>query len=182
MPDSYPKRRNFNSYQTTIIIDSFSCIFFLRYVLFYQFYAEISTFFIKKCLVGLLSKTSWHYAQVPHTHLGIRRKYPERVKPTENLVWYARKELLRKWRCQTLIIILCRTCQKQKFCHLYTYKFPKYHLPLCFNFDFLLSSAFCLISLQPGLPRTLLSQSETSCPQSILCTLQNICFSLHVLS
>ena len=46
----------FNSHRTTII-DSFSCILFLYfklgYALFYQFYAEISTFSIKKCLVQL---------------------------------------------------------------------------------------------------------------------------------
>ena len=48
-PSSYPSDGIFNLHQRTIM-DSFSCILFLRqlhleYVLFYQFYVKITTFF-----------------------------------------------------------------------------------------------------------------------------------------
>ena len=65
-------------------------VFKLGYVLFYQFYGEISIFSIKKCLVRLQPMTSWHHAGGRLTPPGIRRKYPERVKIAENLVGHAR--------------------------------------------------------------------------------------------
>ena len=63
-------------------------------VSFYQFYAEISTFSIKKCLVRLLSMMPRRHARGRLTPPGIRWKYAELVKIAKNLVGYARKEFL----------------------------------------------------------------------------------------
>ena len=100
MPNSYPEWRNFNSHRT-IIIDSFflytcpsTIVFKLESALFYQFYAEISIFSIKKCSVRLLSTKSWSHARGRLTLPCIRRKYPERVKIAENRVGYARNSFL----------------------------------------------------------------------------------------
>ena len=99
-PNSYPEWRNFNSHRT-IIIDSFflytrpsTIVFKLESALFYQFYAEISIFSIKKCSVRLLSTKSWSHARGRLTLPCIRRKYPERVKIAENRVGYARNSFL----------------------------------------------------------------------------------------
>ena len=88
----------FSSHRTTSI-DSFSCtlpstiVFKLGYALFYQFYAEISTFSIKKCSIRSTSTTTFRrHARGRLTPPGIRRKYPERVKIAENLVEYARNK------------------------------------------------------------------------------------------
>ena len=65
IPNSYPSDGIFNLHRRTIM-DSFSCILFLRqlhkirleYVLFYQFYAKITIYFsIKKNSVRFLSYT-----------------------------------------------------------------------------------------------------------------------------
>ena len=62
MPSSYPSDGIFSLHRRTIV-DSFSCIlhstivFRLDYVLFYQFYAKITTFFDQKSSVRLLSYT-----------------------------------------------------------------------------------------------------------------------------
>ena len=70
---------------------SSTIVFKLEYVLFYQVYTKISTFSIKKCLVWLLSTTSWCHAWGHLIPPGIRRKYPEGVKIAENLVGCARR-------------------------------------------------------------------------------------------
>ena len=64
MPNSYPSDGSFNSHRTTIIIDFFlhtlpsTIVLKLEYGLLYQFYAEITTFSIKKCSVRHPSTTS----------------------------------------------------------------------------------------------------------------------------
>ena len=65
-------------------------VFKLEYALFYQFYAEITAFSIKKCSVRHPSTTSWCHAQCRLTPSHVRRKYPERMKIAENLVGYVR--------------------------------------------------------------------------------------------
>ena len=96
MQNSYPEWRNFqfapNNHYSFFFLQTLPLkIVFVWYALFYQFYAEISTFSTKKCSVWLLSTTSWRLARGRLTPLNIRRKYPELVKIAENLVGYARK-------------------------------------------------------------------------------------------
>ena len=97
MLNSYPEWQNFqfapNKHYWFFFLHTLSStiVFRLEYLLFYQLYTEITTFSIKKCLVRLPSTTSWCHARGRLTPPGIRRKYPERVKITENLVRYARK-------------------------------------------------------------------------------------------
>ena len=96
--NSYPKWRNFqfapNNHYRFFFKHTLPLTieFKLEYVLCYQFYAEISTFSIMKCLVRLLSMTTWYHAWGGLTPPGIIRKYPEQVKIMENLVGYARKK------------------------------------------------------------------------------------------
>ena len=98
----------FNSYRTTIVDFFFlhslpsTIVFKYRNVLFYQFYAEISIFFIKKCSVQLLSTTSWCYARGRVTPPGIRRKYLEWVKIAENLVGNARMFSPNQWHTKVI--------------------------------------------------------------------------------
>ena len=60
MPNRYPEWNGIFNSQLTAIMDSFSCLFFLRqvqlniYRRFYQYYLEISTSSVKKCSVRLL--------------------------------------------------------------------------------------------------------------------------------
>ena len=117
MPNSYPEWWNFqfapiNHYWFFFLHTLPSTIVFkLEYALFYQFYAKICIFSIKKCLVWLLSTTSWHHAQGCLTPPCIRQKYPERVITVEKLVWYARMSIL-LWIWNTaghlwLTILIC---------------------------------------------------------------------------
>ena len=111
MPNSYPEWRNFqfapnNHYRFFLHSVPLTIVFKLGNALFYQFYAEVSRFSIKKCLVRLLSTTSWHHARVYLTPPGIRRKYPERVKIAENLVGYARNMLLVSNRMERLRLMV----------------------------------------------------------------------------
>ena len=92
MPNSYPEWWNFQ-----LAPNNHYRFFFLhtiplkaKYVLFYQFYAKISTFSIKKCSVRLLSTTSWCHAPGHVIPPRIRWKYPERVKIIKTLVGYTR--------------------------------------------------------------------------------------------
>ena len=90
MPNSYPEWRHFqfasHNYYWFFFLHTLpsTSVFKLGYALFYQFYAKIRTFSIKKCSVWLLSMTSWCQALGHLTPPGIRRKYPEWVKITEN--------------------------------------------------------------------------------------------------
>ena len=92
MPNSYPEWQNFqfapnNHYWFFFLHTLPSMIVFkLEYALFYQFYAKMCTFWITKCSVRHLSRTSWHHAQGRLTPPCVRRKYPERVKIAENPV------------------------------------------------------------------------------------------------
>ena len=94
--DSYPEWRNFqfapNNHHWLFFLHTFpsTIVFKLDYVLFYQLYAKMCTFSIKKCLVQHLS-TSWSHARGRLTPPRVRRKYPEWVEIVENLVGYARK-------------------------------------------------------------------------------------------
>ena len=97
MPNSYPERRNFqfapnNHCRFFFLAYSYSTIVSkLENVLFYQFYAEINAFSIKKCSVWHLCTTYWLHARGRLTPLHARRKYPEWVKIAENLFRYPRK-------------------------------------------------------------------------------------------
>ena len=76
MSNSYPEWRNFqfapNNYYRLFFLHALpsTVLFKFGYALFYQLFAEISTFAIKKCLVRLPSTTSWRHARGRLTHPG----------------------------------------------------------------------------------------------------------------
>ena len=114
MPNSYPEWRNFqfapnNHYGFFFLHILPSAIAFgLEYVLFYQIYAEITTFSIKRCSVWFLSKTltlkhlaeNWRHHDVnesPYTPRG-KTTFPSGF--TEIPVGYARTYNLYLWSHQ----------------------------------------------------------------------------------
>ena len=64
MPNSYPQWLNFqfapNNHYGFFFLHTFrsTIVLKLEYALFYQFFAKVTVFFIEKCSVWLLSKTS----------------------------------------------------------------------------------------------------------------------------
>ena len=102
MQTSYPEWRNFqfapNNHYRFVFLHTLpsTIIFKLEYALLHEFYAEISTLSIKKYSVRLLSTTSWSHARGRLTLPGIKQKYRERVKITENFVGYASQRMGQK--------------------------------------------------------------------------------------
>ena len=130
MPNNYPEWQNCQFAQISRYIFFFlhtlslTIVFKLGYALFHQFYAEISTFSIKKCSVRHLSTTSWYHARGHLTSSGIRRKYPEQVKIKENRIGYARKEFLFHVQIMDFLIWYARMCfLESKDCYLLSVQF-----------------------------------------------------------
>ena len=91
LPNSYPEWRNFqfapNNHYISFFLHSFpsSIVFNLdMHFLSILWWNKYTYIFIKKCLVGPLSATSWRHARGRLTPPGIRWKYPERMKIMEN--------------------------------------------------------------------------------------------------
>ena len=82
-PNSYPEWRNFqfapNNHYWFFFLHTLPSTTAFK---FYQFYAKMCTFSIKKCSVLHLSTTSWRHARGRLTPHYVRRKYLERQELT----------------------------------------------------------------------------------------------------
>ena len=88
MRNIYPEWRNFQFALKSHFLYTLplTVVFKLEYALFYQFYAKMSSFSIKRFSIRLLSSTSRRHARGRLTSPRMKRKYPERMKITENIV------------------------------------------------------------------------------------------------
>ena len=116
MSNSYPEWRNFqfapNNYYRLFFLHALpsTVLFKFGYALFYQLFAEISTFAIKTCLVRLPSTTSWCHAR-------------GRITPPEWNGWKSRKKTCRTRKSEQCQNHRLNTTTEKIYCKVLVYSY-----------------------------------------------------------